>query len=155
MIKVYKDGNELIHVTDNSPSHFKGVLFTVYKGSSPESVEESLMALNQFRDLEQIDLGTLGPGWCDALHISQKAASKTAIPPGIPADSQESQGAFYIPVNLNLMGVSVPFFMLMAILSVLVIGVNGPFLSLCIGASCYAVIYHCCALHVIKKQRVG
>jgi hypothetical protein len=74
--KVYRDGGKLIHCTNDSPRQFNGTLFVCYEGDSPETVVESLHAINQFRDLEEVDASTLSACWRSALHLGEDSSSK-------------------------------------------------------------------------------
>lgn len=80
---LYRNGTELVNVTDKSPRQFQGVLFRCLRGTLPENVVEGVISPNQCQGWEKIDADTLSPEWRSALELPA-LASKPKAKPAVP-----------------------------------------------------------------------
>lgn len=96
VLKVYRTGSELIHITNRSPRQFQDVLFLCFRGTSPESVEEGVIAPAQFQGWEEVDIETLSPEWRQALNLPAATASKTVT---VPVASKSAVGRRHKPLQ--------------------------------------------------------
>lgn len=77
-MQVFKNGSEFILVTDKSPGQFQDVLFLSLRGTSPETLEECIVAPGQTRDWQKVDLASLNSKWRRAFGLTVEESKPEA-----------------------------------------------------------------------------
>lgn len=69
-MKVYRVGDEYLHITKECPPAFKGVLFVCYRGVSPSTVIETVIPSSGIPDASaEVHPSALSPDWVEALRL--------------------------------------------------------------------------------------
>lgn len=153
-MKVYRSGSKLIRPTGESPRQFEGILLAVYQGDTPETVEESVIPVEQLRGLQEVEVSTLGTQWRKALRLPEvgkgpnQADTPTLEDPSIRGESVtpatnpiEVIETHYVSVNPRFGWFCLNFFLLMGILTTITSGINIATLVIVILMSFVSVAY--------------
>ena len=163
--QVFKDGDKYVRPTGESPRQFEGILFAVYEGKSPETVEEALRSLVELERMETVDPSGLSDSWQQALKLDLSSDSDThhqGMTDGNRPNTRRPKQSNVEVVETHFVKVSPTigwlyfnFFIVTFLIATYAIGTtNHWFTALCLMLAYLSLIYGCSSAYLAGGTRL-